>query len=946
MSHTLRVPNAFWLILFAVSGAASLTYQVVWQRVLTQEIGVDSVSVTLIVAIFMLGLGFGGLFGARLASRVRNVAVALAVLEAVIGAFGFLSIGLIRELNRVFLAEADLWVQLSANFGLLLIPTLAMGATTPLMVEIYRDDISRGRSVGSAYAANIVGAATGVVICGFLLIGTFGLTITSYIVAALDVVVAVFFFAMAKRFQRAGDFSVTTTKDGTLSSRLLTGIFLIGVATLGYEVVFFRLFTTYFGVTSYVFPMLLFAYLANMAFGTWLGGCLSERWPLSRVLAIGISATVIFSLPILWLQQFLLGFGQAQMSLVFNPNVTSFEQNLSLIATALLLSLALLIPVAASSIFLPSIVASVRSKLGKGTVFGKLYFVQTIGNTTGSLVTGFILYSFLDSPTLLAVLAVTLSAGVFLVYVTTNPFSSSYFKLLVPVLIVAIGIGFFNFDYAKSVRYFRTVSDPVAPIWQRDSIHGMTLVYDRYGDRSSYAALAGGRFWITGIPGTRGWARDRGFVEPLVFAVNPNVKRILFIGVGTGSELLSLRDLYPEAEVTVVEINPDLMDAFSTFAHIPIRDELKRSVVRIDDGRRFLQHHRDEKFDYIQIGVHRATTSGTGNLFSQDFLRKIRENLSPGGVVSFYAYPPVVKGALAVFGDVAVFTKNDSLGIALATAEENYILRPGFNRRHETAEGKVGSFLTAKSVWKDGSCQTPIEMNVKRVDNVRPWMPCEAVIYPKSAISDKLANIKPATDDHLVTEYFLNNNTEVIGGAHRSNKPIDYRAWPFSDGAIPFLMSIGGEQVWQNARRETRTVKGEIAQFLKSGATTPAFLPAGSLALANLTDLATEPYTSYQWDFPVVKPYDTTKETYWRYHGTCDKRGRGLWGLKAYFADKDGWKVYNMQSASRGENSLSLAFSTPPGVEEVHFAVTFDNAPGIGTATKLGCTEFVNAEYY
>jgi len=53
-----------------------------------------------------------------------------------------------------------------------------------------------------------------------------------------------------------------------------------------------------------------------------------------------------------------------------------------------------------------------------------------------------------------------------------------------------------------------------------------------------------------------------------------------------------------------------------------------------------------------------------------------------------------------------------------------------------------------------------------------------------------------------------------------------------------------------------------------------------------------------------------------------------------------------MQSASRGENSLSLAFSTPPGVEEVHFAVTFDNAPGIGTATKLGCTEFVNAEYY
>lgn len=380
LSSTARVRNAFWLTLFAASGAASLTYQVVWQRVLTQEIGVDSVSVTLIVAIFMLGLGFGSLFGARLASRVRSVAVALAFMEAVIGAFGFLSVDLIRELNRVFLAEADLWLQLSANFGLLLLPTLAMGATTPLMVEIYRDDISRGRSVGTAYAANIVGAATGVGLCGFLLIGTFGLTITSYIVAALDLVVAALFFATVKRFQRVADFSVMTTEDGALSSQLLTGVFLIGVATIGYEVVFFRLFTTYFGVTPYVFPMLLFAYLANMAFGTWLGGWLSERWPLSKVLAIGIAATVILSLPILWLQEILLGFGQAQMSLVFDPSVTIFEQNVSLIATALALSLALLMPVAASSTLLPSIVMSVGSRLGKGAVFGRLYifFKQSV----------------------------------------------------------------------------------------------------------------------------------------------------------------------------------------------------------------------------------------------------------------------------------------------------------------------------------------------------------------------------------------------------------------------------------------------------------------------------------------------------------------------------------------------------------------------------------------
>lgn len=462
-------------------------------------------------------------------------------------------------------------------------------------------------------------------------------------------------------------------------------------------------------------------------------------------------------------------------------------------------------------------------------------------------------------------------------------------------------------------------------MWQRDSIHGMTLVYDRYGNGSSYAALAGGRFWITGIPGRNGWQRDQGYVEPIVYAINPKIKNILFIGLGTGSELLIFRDLFPDAKVTVVEINPDLIDAFNELAYVPIKENLENSKIFLGDGRRFLQSHIDDKFDYIHIGVHRASTSGTGNLFSKDFLKKLRDHLTPGGVVTFYGYPPVVKGALDVFGDVAVFTKNGSIGITYCTAEEDYIIRDGFSQRYSVARERVGSFLSPGK---------------------RPyWLPGESVVYPKAALAALLEGILPATDDHLVTEYYLTNRTELIPGAHQGNRPMDYRIWPFSDGAIPFPGSVTMGQDFQNARREIRTVKGGIEQLLKSGTTTAPFLPVGNVAMASLTDLGTNPSRSYQWDFPIVKPGDTNKETYWRYHATCDKRGRGLWGVKAYFADKDGWKTPNIQSASRGENRLSLTFSTPPGVEGVHFAVTFDNAPGIGSATKLGCSEFLIAEY-
>ena len=172
----------------------------------------------------------------------------------------------------------------------------------------------------------------------------------------------------------------------------------------------------------------------------------------------------------------------------------------------------------------------------------------------------------------------------------------------------------------------------------------MTLVYDNFGNGASYAAMAGGRFWITGIPGKTGWDRTvgGGKMESTVYAINPSVKKILFIGLGTGEELLVLRELYPDAAITVIEVNPDLIEAFREFSYQPIADELKRSKVFLTDGRRFLQTQPAARFDYIHIGVHRASTSGTGNLFSKDFLATLKGHLSPGGVVTFYAYPPVV----------------------------------------------------------------------------------------------------------------------------------------------------------------------------------------------------------------------------------------------------------------------------------------------------------------
>src|SRR3954451_3453392 len=89
-------PDMAWkrtvlITVFFISGFASLLYQVSWQRLLTVYYGVSSVSVTLIVSVYLFGLGLGALLGGYLAERVQMKIVLYAGIEAAIAAFGLSS---------------------------------------------------------------------------------------------------------------------------------------------------------------------------------------------------------------------------------------------------------------------------------------------------------------------------------------------------------------------------------------------------------------------------------------------------------------------------------------------------------------------------------------------------------------------------------------------------------------------------------------------------------------------------------------------------------------------------------------------------------------------------------------------------------------------------------------------------------------------------------------
>ncbi|WP_386689367.1 fused MFS/spermidine synthase [Lonepinella sp. MS14437] len=181
--------------IFFLSGFAALIYQIAWQRMLFTAFGVDLESITIIIAVFMAGLGIGAYYGGRIADRFpKHIILFFALTELGIGSFGILSPTLIEMTKTLFL-HSDLVVIAFSNFILLLFPTFLMGSTLPLLTQYlnqYLDNV--GDNIGWLYFTNTLGAASACLATGFVLFNHFTLTQVIYMAAAINYFVAIVIF--------------------------------------------------------------------------------------------------------------------------------------------------------------------------------------------------------------------------------------------------------------------------------------------------------------------------------------------------------------------------------------------------------------------------------------------------------------------------------------------------------------------------------------------------------------------------------------------------------------------------------------------------------------------------------------------------------------------------------------------------------------------------------
>ncbi len=193
---------------FGLSGALSMAAQMAWTRSLTLTLGSSVYAFSVILVVFLTGIAAGSALFHRWA-RGRPEFSQLAWISAGIGLSSALAVPVLGRLPLVFvhifpLVRHHFWQVLLLDLCLcalvLLVPTLLMGVSFPLVTQLYHRSCGRlGRSVGNIYSANTLGCILGSSLTGFVLIPHIGMERTLQLSAAGFLLVAALYAARGGR---------------------------------------------------------------------------------------------------------------------------------------------------------------------------------------------------------------------------------------------------------------------------------------------------------------------------------------------------------------------------------------------------------------------------------------------------------------------------------------------------------------------------------------------------------------------------------------------------------------------------------------------------------------------------------------------------------------------------------------------------------------------------
>lgn len=669
------VPVRPLLLLFVLSGAAGLMYEVVWARQLVLVFGNTSQATATILTGFFGGLAMGGYAGGRLADRVSRPLRMYGALELVLVAVVLVTPASFRLVGEAYrgayaaLAEAPAGLAL-VRFGLsvaaLAPATLLMGATLPTLTR----HLSRGsRGLAGAfqrlYTANTVGAIAGTLLAGLVLIELLGLSGALLVGAACSATAGLLALLLDRRAGAGaaaprgaresgggGPAPVrpeqTTASAGVPGSRSLAlGLaFVSGLTSLGYQVVWNRMLGAGTGNSTYVFTAILALFLLGIALGAGILGALRpDRLRAARSIGIAQVATAVFVVA-----------GAALLASPAGPFIGSSADFAAGLAHFAAMAVFVVLPATVMmGITFPATAALLGDETGnEGTASGALLAVNTAGSLVATFALPFLVIPVIGSPATLACLAVA-NALVGAAVLLRSPWPSAAARRLGGLagagaaLLVAVSL-------ASGAAFHNPTTTLIA------QEHGQVFAATEDEIASVAAGEAGGfrQLWVAGTSMTV-LTVDTKLMPLLPLMLRPGASRGLVVAFGMGTAFRT--SLLAGVRTDVVELVPSVPGMFGWYypdAAQVLADPLGRVIIA--DGRNHVEL-TSQAYDFVVTDPPPPIeSSGVSVISSLEYYRAAKARLTPGGVmVQWVPYGQTqdeflahVRTFLRVFGNVRV----------------------------------------------------------------------------------------------------------------------------------------------------------------------------------------------------------------------------------------------------------------------------------------------------
>jgi spermidine synthase len=406
---------------------------------------------------------------------------------------------------------------------------------------------------------------------------------------------------------------------------------LSGFVALSYEILWYRTFSLATGGTAPIFAFVLGSYLYGLATGSFVARAISRRVERTRRRVLGI---VVAS--------FILGANAVGFLVLPSVALTCGQGRCLAALPTVAIAAALLGGV------LPLICHSaVRADETVGIGLSRIYAANIVGSVAGTLLTGYLLMEYLPTHGI----AVTLLGMGFLI--AAPPLAGRASRRGLMLWGAGSAVGAFAL-IAGTSSVFRSFHERL--IYRsnfRPEVHFARTLETRAGVIN---ITPSGRVFGGGV--YDGYARVDLMEDPnllvrvaAVPAFHQPPRHVLMIGLSMGAWAQVVANMPSVESLTIVEINPGYLRLIPEYPHVASLLRNPKVKIVIDDGRRWLTRHPDERFDLIVANVTFHWREHATNLLSLEFMQLIRAHLVPGGAYFYNATfsPEAFQTGLAAF---------------------------------------------------------------------------------------------------------------------------------------------------------------------------------------------------------------------------------------------------------------------------------------------------------